>query len=429
MPINVEPFPPDLMKDIRERFHHVDYCPVTKSPRIFFENGGGSLKLKEALAAGAEVEALPDQEGRDNDASRYLTHILEKGREDTHLFFGSDDLGEQRGQVISGETGTRLLYRLIRSVALAAPPGPVISCTLEHPASLDSAKQWAESTGREWREVPFDTAIGAFDADHYSAAVTPDTRIATVIHTSQLTGFSVDLAAVARAVRSVAPDCYIIVDGIQHAPHGTIRVAEYDVDAYVFSPYKAYTRLSLGFAWIGERMIRVPHEHMLGKSEDVWELGSRDPAFYASQSKVIDYFCWIGEHFTNSGDRATQLRAGTAAMERHESALIDFILNGDQSAKGLLAMDNVAVIGRPSLEGREGIVSFNLKGVTAPELVRRFAERGIRVHARMSDAYSGHILAALGLPDCLRVSMCHYNTPDEVRRFLTVLTEIAAEVN
>ncbi len=429
MPRSVEPFAPDLMQEIRARFHHVDYCPIIKAPRIFFENGGGSLKLKDALAAGTEVEALPDQEGRDNDASRYLSQILDKGREDTHLFFGSDAMGDKRGQVISGETGTRLLYRLIRSVALSAPPGPVISCSLEHPASLDSAKQWADKTDREWREVPFDTATGAFSADHYAAAVTPDTRIATVIHTSQLTGFSVDLAAVSKAIRAVAPDCYIIVDGIQHAPHGTVRVAEYGVDAYVFSPYKAFTRLSLGFAWIGDRMIAVPHEHMLGKSADVWELGSRDPAFYATQSKVIDYFCWIGEHFTNSGYRAAQLHAGTAAMERQEGALIDLLLNGDGSSKGLLATDGVAVIGRPSLEGREGIVSFNLAGISAPDLVQRFAANGIRVHARMSDAYSGHILAALGIPDCLRVSLCHYNTLDEVRRFLTVLQEIAAEIN
>jgi selenocysteine lyase/cysteine desulfurase len=92
-------------------------------------------------------------------------------------------------------------------------------------------------------------------------------------------------------------------------------------------------------------------------------------------------------------------------------------------------MGGVAVIGRPSLEGREGIVSFNLAGISAPDLVRRFAAQGIRVHARMSDAYSGHILAALGLPDCLRVSMCHYNTLEEVRRFLSVLQDIATEIS
>ena len=141
-----ELFSPDLMREIRERFHYTDYCPILKEPRVFFENGGGSLKLKEALAANAEIEALPDQEGRKNPASAYLTDVLDAGRADLHLLFGSEGLGEGKGQVISGETGTRLLYRLVRSIALAAPPGPVVSSTLEHPASLDSAKQWAANT-------------------------------------------------------------------------------------------------------------------------------------------------------------------------------------------------------------------------------------------------------------------------------------------
>ena len=418
---NPESFPSKLMEDIRGRFRHVDRCPITNRPRVFFENGGGSLKLTEALETAAEVEGVPDQEGRDNNASRYLSALLNTGREDLHLFFGSGGAG----QVISGETGTRLLYRLVRSVALAEPPGSVISCTLEHPASLDSARQWAANTKREWIEVPFDPKTGTVDAANYAAAVTPETRIATVIHTSQLTGYTVDLPAISAAVRAVSPDCYIIVDGIQHAPHGRMNVADYGVDAYVFSPYKAYSRLSLGFAWINDRITKVPHEHMLGRPDDVWELGSRDPAFYAAQSKVIDYICWIGGHYTNAADRRALIEAGAGAMERHEAALIQLLLFGEDALTGLADFPGVTLVGPPTLEGREGIVSFNLDGLRAPELVRLFADRDVRVHARISDGYSGHILAALGIPDCLRVSMCHYNTLDEVRALLRALREIA----
>lgn len=417
-------FSADLMREIRDRFHHTDRCPIVKAPRVFFENGGGSLKLKDAIAAAAEVEALPDQEGRKNPASAYLSDLLNAGREDLHLQFGSAALGKDRGQVISGETGTRLLYRLIRTIALGAPAGPVISSTLEHPASLDAAKQWAANTSRDWIEVPFDPLSGTVSADNYAAAVTPDTRLATIIHTSMLTGFVVDIAAVAKAIRAVAPECFIVVDGIQHAPHGTMDVASYGVDAYVFSPYKAFSRLSLGFAWINDRIHAVPHEHMLGKSSEDWELGSRDPAFYAAQSKVVDYFCWLGSHYTNATDRNAAMRAGTAAMERHEAALIDLLINGDATTPGLKSFDDVKIIGPLTLKGREGIVSFNLDGMTSPDLVQEFAKRGIRVHARVSDGYSGHILGALGLDDCLRVSMCHYNSPEEVRQFLGALAEI-----
>ena len=409
------------MAAIRERFHHVDRCPVTGDARIFLESGGGSLRLIAAIERVAEVAALPDQEARDNEASRHLSAILNRGRDDLRTLFGATG-----GQVISGETGTRLLYRLIRAVALSAPPGPVISCTLEHPASLDAAKQWAANTGRPWHEVPFDPRSGVVAPADYAAIVTPDTQIATVIHTSQLTGFTVDLAGIVAAVRATAPQCFVIVDGIQYVPHGAVAVEDYGADAYVFSPYKAYSRVGAGFAWLNERIAAIPHEHMLGGHADNWELGSRDPGLYAAQSAVTDYLCWLGGHFTDSADRRGQLVAAATAMAAHESYLVSLLLAGDNEVAGLTGMSDVTVIGPPGTAGRQGIVSFTLAGLASPDLVRALADRGIRVHARTSDAYSGHILAALGVPDCLRVSMCHYNTPDEVRALLTALAEIAA---
>jgi selenocysteine lyase/cysteine desulfurase len=424
-------FAPSLLAAVRERFHHVDQCPVTGQPRIFLESGGGSLKLKAAIAASAEVSALPDQEGRDNPASHHLSALIERGREDLHLLFGTAGLGAARGRVLCGETGTRLLYRFIREVALSAPPGPVLSSTLEHPASLDAARQWAQRTGRRWIEVPFDTRTGTLTADHYAAAVTPDTRLATIIHTSMLTGFVADVPAITAAIRRVAPECFIVVDGIQHAPHGLMDVPSYGADAYVFSPYKAYSRLSLGFGWINDRLHAVPHEHMLGKEGADWELGSRDPAFFAAQSAVVDYYAWLGAQVEGlphwgAQERARLVRQGSQAMAAHESALIHLLIHGDDSTPGLLAIHGVTLVGPPTAQGREGLVSFNLQGMDSPTLVQHLAQRGIRVHARVSDGYSGHILGAIGLQDCLRVSLAHYNSPDEVRACLRVIAEVAA---
>lgn len=418
-------FPSGLMDEVRARFYHADHCPVTNRRRIFFENGGGSLKLRQALAANAEIAALPDQEGRNNPASQHLSAVINRGRDDLALFFGADD-----GQVISGETGTGLIYALVRAVALSAAPGPVMSSNLEHPASFDAARQWAGRTSRPWLEVRLDPYRASVSAEDYAEKITPDTRIATVIHTSQLTGFRLDLAAISAAIRAVAPDCYIIVDGIQHAPHGAVAVRDYGVDAYVFSPYKAYSRLAVGFAWLGPRMVQVPHEHMLGKSAEVWELGSRDPGIYAAHSAVVDYFCWLGANFVqnkNAG-RPALLAAGAAAMAAHEHALLQLLLSGNNEAAGLSRIEGVTVIGPPELDAREGLVSFNLRGISSPQLVARLDDYGIRVHARTNDAYSGHILSALSLPDCLRVSLCHYNTPDEVLVFLKALAEIAGSV-
>ena len=414
-------FAPALMNAVRDRFAHTGRCPITGKPRIFLESGGGSLKLKAAVERSAEIALLPDQEGRDNEASRFLTGIIECGRQDLMLYFGAT-----AGQAISGETGTELLHRFIRAVALVAPPGPVLSSSLEHPASRDAALYWAEATGRCSHDISFDARAATVTPDDYARAVTPDTRIATVIHTSQLTGFQVDLAGIVRAIRAVAPDCYIIVDGIQSAPHGPLRVNDYDCDAYVFSAYKAFSRLSTGFAWLSPRLSSLPHDRMHGKPQTYWEFGSRDPGIFAAHSAVVDYLCWLGGHFSEKADRRGRLLAGAAAMADHERSLLHQLLFGDETAAGLIDIPGASLIGPPQMEDRQGIVSFRLEGFESTALVRKLAALGIRVHARVDDGYSGHILRELGMDDCLRITFCHYNTPAEIRTLLRALAEIAA---
>ncbi|MEM7442640.1 MAG: aminotransferase class V-fold PLP-dependent enzyme [Pseudomonadota bacterium] len=421
---NDQTFDQALLAEIRAQFLHVDHCPIIDERRVFLESGGGSLKLKAAIEAAADISGVPDQEGRDNDASRFLSTVINKGREDLHLFFGSG--GE--GQVVSGETGTELLYKFVRAVALSAPPGPVISSNLEHPATFDAARQWADYTDRAWKEVEFDALSGTVRPEDYARAVTPDTRIATVIHTSQLTGFRVDLAGIVKAIHAVSPDCFIIADGIQQAPHGDIDVRAYGVDAYVFSPYKAFSRLAVGFGWVGDRLSDVRHDHMLSKNPRIWELGSRDPGIYAAQTAVIDYLAWLGAQVSDHSDRAGQIRGGAAAMAGQERALISLLLDGEEGLPGLFDIPGIAVIGPRAIDERAGIVSFTLRGTPSPEIVRQLADRGIRVHARIDDGYSGHILAALDLPDCVRVALCHYNSADEIRRLLTEMASLSEEL-
>jgi cysteine desulfurase/selenocysteine lyase len=74
---------------------------------------------------------------------------------------------------------------------------------------------------------------------------------------------------------------------------------------------------------------------------------------------------------------------------------------------------------------REGLVSLMVRGQSATETVARLNQQGIRTHARKADHYSGNILNPLGLESCVRVSMCHYNTKQEVAQFLGAIQTIS----
>lgn len=412
---------PGLIDEIRSRFAHVDSCPFT-GERIFFENAGGALTLKSVVEKSAEMAAIPDNQGRDNPASKALVEIIEKARADMRVFFNAPD-----GQFFVGESGTELLFRLISAAVLGAPDGgQVLGSTLEHPATRSACDRWSKIAGKDHVLVTHDTETASVDAKAYEDLITPDTRVATIIHTSPVSGMGVDVGAIAKAIRKIAPDCYIIVDGIQHAAHGRLSIRTYGIDAYVISPYKAFSRHGYGLAWISDRFAALPHDFLMNAPGAPWELGTRDTGAYATFSEVVRYFEWLGGHFTEDDDPRAKIVAAGDAIHIHEKQLTDAMIHGTGNLPGLADMPSVTIIGGLDNPRREGLVALTVDGLEAPDVVTALNERGIRTHTRKADHYSGNILDPMGLSGCVRVSMCHYNTEHEVARFLTAMQEITA---
>ncbi len=408
-----------LLEEIRERFCHVDACPY-QGPRIFFENAGGALTLKSVVERSAELAAMPDNQGRDNPASHALSDMIAKGKSDIRALFGATT-----GTVFVGETGTEVLFRMISAALLGAPAGGgVVGSTLEHPASVGACDRWAGITGREYVRAPHNSQTGTVTARDYEGHVNENTRLATIIHASPVTGMVVDVAEIAGYIRSIAPDCYIIVDGIQHAAHGAMNIDAYGVDGYAISPYKVFSRHGYGIAWVSDRLSALPHDQLIGASPDQWELGTRDAGAYATFSEVVDYFNWLGGKFTPSTDLRERIEAAGEAIHVQETALMDAMRLGVDGEPGLAEMNSVEVIGGIDNPLRQGMLSFSHKTIPAAEMVAALGEEGIRVHVRKNDMYSGNVLGPLELDDCVRVSLCHYNTAQEVARFLKAMRKI-----
>ncbi len=410
---------PGLMDQIRARFAHVDACPF-EGPRVFFENAGGALTLKSVVETSAKFAAIPDNQGRDNAASHALVSVINKAKEDTKTFFGTTT-----GQVFVGESGTELLFRLVRSAATLGQAGQILGSTVEHPATRSACMRWSEVTGMDYVQVAHDPELGIVTPQGYADHVTPQTRVATILHTSPVTGMGNDVAGCAAAIRAVAPACFIIVDGIQHASHGGIAIDTYDIDGYVISPYKVFSRHGYGVAWVSDRLAAVPHENLVGGPSGAWEFGTRDTGSYATMSDVVDYFDWLGGETSDETESRARIEAAGRAIHEHEKSLTDAMLFGTGNQKGLAEIDGVTIIGGPENPAREGLVSVAVDSVPATEVVAHLRNQGIRTHVRKPDHYSGNILEPLGLEGCTRVSLCHYNTHAEVAAFLAAFAELA----
>ena len=414
----VDHFSPNLLAAIRDKFAFVEECPFV-GKRIFFENAGGALTLKSVVETSSRFSAIPDNQGRENAASKALMEIIEKAKSDAAELFGATS-----GQFFVGESGTELLFRLVRNAATSAKMGgTIVGSSFEHPATRSAAKYWASQTNREYVNVQHNDQNGHVTAELYSKIVSPDTRVVTILHASPVTGISVDLEAISKAVHSISPEALIIVDGVQYAAHGGITIDQYNIDGYAISPYKMYSRHGYGLAWVSDRLTKMNHEQLFDGPSENWELGTRDTGSYATISNVVQYLEWLGEEIENTESRSVKLYNAAKAIAAQEKALTDLMINGENNVIGLKDLSGVEIIGGLKNPYRSGLVSFRINGTSSHLLVDFLNDKGIRTHVRKADHYSGNILDPLGWEDCVRVSVCHYNSSEEIKSLLLALNE------
>ena len=389
---------------------------------MFFENAGGALTLNSVVNCSKTYAAIPDNQGRDNPGSHELVRVINQAKADLRVFMNAPD-----GQFFVGESGTELIFRLVMNACLGtASDGIVLGSTVEHPATRSACHRWAAISGKTHKLIAHDDARGLVSAEDYAKAVTPDTRVATILHTSPVTGMGMDVEAISKAIRAVAPDCFIIVDGIQHAAHGLMDIAAYDIDGYVISPYKMFSRHGYGLAWISDRLTHLPHDSLVDGPAENWELGTRDTGSYATMLEVMNYLDWLGGQVAPDAKGRDRFVAAGKAIHAHEKTLTDAMIHGTGNLDGLAEMEKVHIIGGVDNPAREGLVSLYVDGLSSVDVVAKLNAQGIRTHLRKADHYSGNILNPLGLDGCVRVSMCHYNSTHEVAQFLAAMKEIAA---
>ncbi len=407
-------FSSDFLAQIRQKFLYADWDPYS-GQRVYLEASGGSLRLRSVLETLAKEAAIPDELFRFNPASDYITKWIEKGIEDVRIF-----LGAKSGEIIPAHSATQTMFRAINTIAENIPGTNIVTTELEHPAVLGATNYFAQSTGKEWRVAKLSMETSSVPMDAILEKVDKDTCFLAFQHGSNQTGAINDVKTIIQEARKIKPDLYVLIDAVQFAPHGQIDVEDYGADVYAFGPYKAYCVKGIGFAHISERLAKLPHENLLGKPSTNWVLGSPAHMMYACWSATVDYLCWIGSRFTESTDRLDQMIAAKDAIHAHMKALLHRAMYGSEKVKGLLEQEYVTVCGMPEdIRNRLCIFLFRLSGMNSSTAVSRYnQEHGIRLAARIKDAYSSVALEALGWPDAVRLSACHYNTPEEIDLFL-----------
>lgn len=224
-------FDPALSAEIKDRFYYVDADPEF-GQRLFFENSGGSLRLKASVEAQAKYQAFPDCPERLHDRSRALKKVQLHGIDDImHIVFGASG-----GALISEMTASQAMFQIVGAILENCPGKSAVTSVLEHPSAYDAVKYYCDKTGKEFRVAQANPKTGGIDVEEIRRIVSPDTCLLSIMYASNITGSIMDMAGIVKAAREINPDIYIVTDAVQHAPHAVLDVDALGVDGATFAP-------------------------------------------------------------------------------------------------------------------------------------------------------------------------------------------------
>lgn len=416
-------FSDELQCEIKSRFMHMDTDPQY-GRRIFFENAGGSLRLKQSVQAFSEIGAYPDCASRRHNRATDLKRIETEGLNNARIIFNA-----KSGQLQTTISATRGMFNMVGTIAENVPGKNIVTTVLEHPSVFDAAKYYCQKKGIELRVASANLQTGGIDPEAICNLIDKDTILLVFMAASNITGSLFDMETIIKGARSVNPDLYIVVDFVQHAPHDAFDVEKLNIDGANIAPYKYFGQRGYSFSYVSDRVALLPHQRVLRPgNENNWILGSIAQAQYADISCIVKYVSWIGEHFTKDKNTRDLFETGMKHIHLHERGLLHRILFGGNGARGLKDISNAEpLFYTGDITCKDLIVPLRFKNISCPKAVDEYAKRGIIVFERMANSYySMRPMEAFSLPGVIRVSPLHCHSIKDIDIFLEATEEIAA---
>lgn len=408
-------FDKELLTEIRQEFFHPENDPVY-GKRLFFDNAGGSLRLRKCVEAKSFLEEYPDCPERTHNRARDLKNIVESGTKDIlETIFGA-----KSGALITELTASQAMFHMAELILENTSGTNAVVSSLEHPSAFDAVKYYCKKTGKELRVVAPNLKTGRVEADDVAEMVDKNTALVSVMAASNLTGAVMDIEAIVNKARSVNPEVYAISDAVQHAPHGLIDVEKTGIDGVNFAPYKFFGVRGCGFAYVSDRVARLPHRKLIDKPQTVFELGTSTPGNFLAAKEIINYVTSIGSKFIKSDRRRALFAEGMSKINSREKLLLERLVRGLEAIKGVKVM-----IDTSDLKSRDLIIPMTLDNTSCEEAVKKYEDLGVIVCDRVNTSmYAKRILDALNMPSCLRVSPLHCHSVEEIDEFLDITERI-----
>jgi cysteine desulfurase family protein (TIGR01976 family) len=399
---------------------------VAGRPAIFFDGAAGSQTPRRVAEAVSDYLLHRNaNDGGPFATSQETTAILADAHRAVADFVGA----ERADEVSFGANMTTLTFALSRALAKTWKAGDeIIVSRLDHDANVSPWELAARDAGAIVRYIEIRPDDCTLDLDTLRSSLGERTRLVAVGAASNLVGTINPIQEIAELTHAVG--ARLFVDAVHLAPHRLIDIGLWDCDFLVCSPYKFFGP-HMGVLWgRSELMTELPAYKVRAADDlipDRWMTGTQCHEGIAGTLEAVNYLADLGREVGGElPDRREALRAAFSAIEAYESSLCRGLLEG---VAKLASTRVVGISDVDRMEERAPTLGILAEGCSPVALSEALGKRG--VFSWGGNSYALPLSETLDLePEgVLRVGLLHYNTAEEVERFLDLLPECIAAVS
>jgi cysteine desulfurase/selenocysteine lyase len=383
---------------------------VHGKPLVYLDSANTSQKPRQVIEAvdafyrehNANVSRAVHQLGEE------ATALYEGARDKLAAFLGAN----HRDEVVltSGATMATNLVAYSFLLPRLKPGDAVLVTAMEHHADIVPWQLVCKLTGAHLKVAPI-TESGELIVEKFVEALTPEVKLAGVVHVSNVLG-------TANPVKELARECRkrgipLLVDGSQAAPHLPLDVKSIGCDFYCVTGHKMCGPTGTGALWArrellesmppffggGEMIKTVSFDGTtFADSPHRFEAGTPNVAGFAGLGAAIDYLGAIG-------------MANIAARERE---LLEYATPRLKTVPGLRIFGNAP--------GKAAVISFLIEGVHAHDLATLLDQEGVAVRSGHHCAHP--LMQFYGVAATCRASLAFWNTETEVDTFVDAIGRV-----
>ena len=338
--------------------------------------------------------------------------------------------GSER-EIIFGANMTTLTFGFSRAIGRMLKPGDEIIVTnLDHDANI-SPWLTLQEKGIVVKWANFNVSDCRLDLEHLSTLLSKKTRLVALGYASNAVGTINPIKKIASMAHTTG--AWVWVDAVHYAPHGAIDVHDIDCDFLVCSAYKFFGP-HVGAAWgrpdLLERLAAYKVRPANPNPPHKFETGTLNHEGLAGIAAAIDYLAEIGRAYgtdpaleginiKNYKGRRKELKQAMGIIASYERPLFAYMVTELEKIPGIRMY---GILNPAEFDERCPTLAFTRQGQTPGAVANDLAKRGIFVWH--GNYYALAVTQRLGVEDTggmVRVGLAHYNTKEEVDRFLAGL--------